>query len=258
MSATSYFLSATSAQAVWINFFMFGVMLLAAVIGIFFFTERAKHDPNVHSPRIAWMRAWIYYCFVILFSWTTGVFNVVVSNPLATAENLSNTNWIIYTCAGVGIVIWGYIIWWPRGTLTHGRKLYVLPTLVHGVMWGIAAGLLYLSMYALVERLQFPGFVNGLVLVGFVAIYNLNYQLGWWDIHVSPPHNIKATNNAKVALAHNPFLIVALSYFIIYGNAGIYVLLNALAMAASAIALRFPPFWEPDGGPVSRATAVGE
>jgi len=36
------------------------------------------------------------------------------------------------------------------------------------------------------------------------------------------------------------------------------VLLNACALCASALALRFPPFWEKDGGPVSMETAIGE
>jgi hypothetical protein len=82
--------------------------------------------------------------------------------------------------------------------------------------------------------------------------------LGWWDIHVSPPHNIKATNTGKVLLAHNPFLLSSLTYFVIYGNAGIYVILNACALGASAVALRFPPFWAEDGERVSFDTAIGE
>jgi hypothetical protein len=86
----------------------------------------------------------------------------------------------------------------------------------------------------------------------------MNYQLGWWDIHVSPPHNIKATNAGKVLLSHNPFLFSSLAFFVIYGNAGIYVILNACALGACAVALRFPPFWAADGEPVSTDTAIGE
>jgi hypothetical protein len=86
----------------------------------------------------------------------------------------------------------------------------------------------------------------------------MNYQLGWWDIHVSPPHNIKATNTGKVLLAHNPFLLTSLAYLLIYGNVGIYVILYACALAASAVALRFPPFWAEDGDKVSVDSAMGE
>jgi len=43
-----------------------------------------------------------------------------------------------------------------------------------------------------------------------------------------------------------------------YGDGGMYVLLSTFVMAPSAVAMRFPPFWEADGGPVSRDTAMGE
>ena len=51
---------------------------------------------------------------------------------------------------------------------------------------------------------------------------------------------------------------VALGYLFTRGNVGIYVLLNALAIGASAVAMHFPPFRDEDAGPVSLATAEGE
>jgi len=142
--------------------------------------------------------------------------------------------------------------------MTHGRKLYLLPTVIYGLAWGGCAAFLMLSIYSILEVFQMPGLVNAIGLIALLSIYNMNYQLGWWDIHVSPPHNIRATNAGKVLLAHNPFLLSSLTFFIVYGNAGIFVLLGAAAMCASAIALRVPPFWEKDGGPVSMDTAIGE
>ena len=49
-----------------------------------------------------------------------------------------------------------------------------------------------------------------------------------------------------------------MSFLLVFENIGIYVMMNAAAMCLSAIALRFPPFWLKDGGPVSMATAIGE
>lgn len=257
MSSTDFFSRFSNYTGSWDDYLMLVVMVLLAALGTLFFVERGKHDPGVHSPRLAWLRAWIYYGFVLLFSSLTGVFKTVVHSPLFTSANLQSTAWILSTLGCIAVVIWGYVFWWPRGTLTHGRKLYLVPTMIHGFFWGVAAGLLYLGFYALVEPFGFPAFVNGLLVIGFAAVYSLNYQLGWWDIHVSPPHNIREWNNRKVALAHNPFLFASLTYFIVFGNAGIYVLLNAFAMMFSAIAMRFPPFWEADGPPVSRETAIG-
>ncbi|MCZ6516709.1 MAG: hypothetical protein O6763_04380, partial [Gammaproteobacteria bacterium] len=40
---------------------------------------------------------------------------------------------------------------------------------------------------------------------------------------------------ANVLFAHTPFLICTLTYFTIYGNAGIFVLFSGFAMAASLL-----------------------
>ena len=77
---------------------------------------------------------------------------------------------------------------------------------------------------------------NAVLLIGIVAVYNLNDQVGWWDIFVSPRHNIRATNNGKVLGAHQPFLLATLTLLIMYGDAGMFLLLYIFAMAASAVA----------------------
>ena len=71
-------------------------------------------------------------------------------------------------------------------------------------------------------------------------------------------NNIREWNAKKVLGAHNPFLIATLLYLVLFGNLAIFIALYALALAASAIAMRFPPFWAPDGPPVSMETAIGE
>ena len=257
MAATNYFTGAAFGGPAWLKWAILGVMLLGLGIGAVFFTERAKHDPNVHSPKLAWIRAWVYYCIVILISWVTGALGVVLEGPLVPEGRTSDTTWLLVVSACWLIAIWGYVYWWPKGTLTHGRQLHLVLATVHGFFWGLCAGLLYLSMYAMLEQLGFPGYVNAILLFLVLSVYSLNYQVGWWDIYVSPPHNIKATNNGKVAFAHQPFLIASLTLLVMYGDASMYVLLTIFAMTCSSIAMRFPAFWEPDGGPVSRDTAMG-
>jgi hypothetical protein len=237
---------------------MLGVIVVGIATGAVFFAARAHHDPAIYSPKIAWLRAWVYYCFIILFSWVTGVLGYVLDHPLIAPGRLGDTTWLIIVAVCWVVAVWGYAYWWPKGTITHGRKLYILPALFHGSVWGFCAGLLYLSMYAMLEQFGFPGIVNALILVAILSVYNLNYQIGWWDIYVSPPHNLRATNNGKVALAHQPFLLATLTLLVMYGDAGMYVLLSTFALASSAVAMRFPPFWESGGFPVSRETAMGE
>jgi hypothetical protein len=258
MTPTNFFSLAPRFSGQWDDYFMLLVMVVLIALGVLLFIERPKHDPSVHSPKMAWLRAGLYFGFVTLLSGITGVFKTVVHSPLATPDQISDPIWLALTGLSLALVVWGYIIWWPRGTLVHGRKLYFAPALAFGLVWGICAGLFFLSAYSVIEQFQFPRIANALAVLVAIAVYNMNYQSGWWDIHVSPPHNIRAWNNKKVLFAHNPFLIATLTYLVLFGNAGMFVIFNALALGASAVAMRFPPFWEGDGGPVSIETAIGE
>jgi len=258
MSATHYFSGAAFGGPGWLKWLMLAVILLGIALGGLFFAARANHDPKIYSPRLAWVRAWLYYCFVILFSWVSGALGYVLSQPLVPAGRSEDWVWVALTSLCWLVSFWGYAYWWPRGTLTHGRKLFLVPAAIHGVMWGVCAGLLYLSMYAMLEQFGFPGIVNALLLVAVLSAYNLNYQVGWWDIFVSPPHNRRDTNNGKVAFAHQPFLFSTLALLVMYGDGGMYVLLTTFAMTCSAIAMRFPAPWADYGPEVSRATAMGE
>lgn len=258
MTPTHFFTAGYRFTGSWDDYLVLVVMAVCAVLGALLFRERSRHEPMVHSPPMAWLRAGIYFCFVFVFSWVTGVFKAVVSAPLATPEQLGDPVWIGSLVLCLAVVAWAYVYWWPRGTITHGRKLYLAPTLLYGLAWGASAGLFFLSVYSIIEVFQWPRLANAVVLVALLGVYNMNYQLGWWDIHVSPAHNLRATNNGKVLFAHQPFLIASLSFLLVYENLGIYVILNALALCASAVALRFPPFWAGDGDPVSMDTAIGE
>ncbi len=258
MTPTQYFTHGRAFTGGWEDYVVLAVIAFMAVLGILLYGERGKRELDRYSPRMAWLRAGLYSSGALVFSSTTGVFQTVAKSPLATAAQWSDPAWIAFTAFCFAVVAWSYGYWWPRGTLTHGRKLYVVPTLLFGLAWGSCEGLLYLSFYSVLEAFQFPRLLNAVLFVGLLSIYNINYQLGWWSIHVSPPHNIKATNMGKVMFAHNPFLIISLAYLLTYGNVGIYVILNACALAASAIAMRLPPFWADDGGKVSFETSMGE
>ena len=258
MTPTNYFIGAAFGGPDWLRWAMLAVILIGIGFGAVFFGARANHDVRIYSPRLAWIRAWCYFCVVILFSWVTGALGYVLDRPLIAPGRLQDTTWLIIVSICWLVAIWGYVIWWPRGTLTHGRKLYLLPALFHGTVWGLCAGLLYLSFYAMIEQFGFPGIANAVLLVAVLSVFNLNYQVGWWDIYVSPRHNIRATNNGKVAFAHQPFLLATLTLLVMYGDGGMYVLLSAFALASSAVAMRFPPWWEEGGEEVSRDTAMGE
>ena len=128
MKPTNYFTEGYHFTDTWDDFFIFGVFLICSILGILLFRERSKHEPMVHSPPMAWLRAGIYFCFVTIFSWVTGVFKVVVQSPLVTSDQAADPVWNAALAGCCLVVVWAYVYWWPRGTLTHGRKLYLLPT----------------------------------------------------------------------------------------------------------------------------------
>ena len=145
----------------------------------------------------------------------------------------------------------------PAGTLTHGRRLYPVTQSLFGLAWGLCSAQLTLVLWALVEDFGFARWVTALLVFFLLSGYGQIYQSGWWDIHVSPPHNIRATNAKKVLFAHMPFLLIALTHFTLFGNALLFAGFHAVALACSAVAMRFPPFWEKDGPVVNRDTALG-
>jgi hypothetical protein len=214
------------------DYLVLGVLLAASVLAQLFLAERNRHADNVYSPRLAWMRALLYFSVILVISWTTGVLKVLVHAPFVQSGDLANSVWLVLTGVWLLALVWGYGYWWPRGTLT-------------------------LVLWAVIEEFGFARWGTALLVFFVLAGYGQIYQSGWWDIHVSPPHNIRATNAKKVLFGHMPFLCIALAHFTLFGNVFLFVAFHAAALACSAVAMRFPPFWEKDGPVVSKETALG-
>jgi hypothetical protein len=239
------------------DWFILGIILAAPVLAQVFLVQRNRHPDNVHSPPLAWLRALLYFSVVLVASWATGVLRVLVHAPIVAPGQASQPLWLGLTGLWLAVTAWAYGYWWPRGTLTHGRRLYLLPQAGFGLLWGLCSGQLTLAFWALLEDFGFARWMTALLVFFVLSGYGQVYQSGWWDIHVSPPHNIRATNAGKVLFGHMPFLVVALAHFTLFGNALVFVGFHAVALAYSAVAMRFPPFWAADGPVVSRETAIG-
>jgi hypothetical protein len=239
------------------DYLVLGVLVAASVLAQLFLAERNRHADNVHSPRLAWMRALLYFSVILVISWTTGVLKVLVHAPVVPPGHLASSLWQVLTGIWLLVLVWAYVYWWPRGTLTYDRKLYLLPQILFGLAWGFSSGQLTLVLWAVIEEFGFARWGTALLVFVVLAGYGQIYQSGWWDIHVSPPHNIRATNAKKVLFGHMPFLCVALAHFTLFGDALLFVAFHAAALACSAVAMRFPPFWEKDGPVVSKETALG-
>jgi hypothetical protein len=196
-----------------------------------------------YNPRSAWIRAAVYFIACFGIAHFTGALSLVLSQPLASAENLSDTPWILFTLLCIAVEVWGYMFLWPRGTLTHGRQLYWSVVLTFGLVWGLSEGLLFLSVFVLASKYIASKFlvwlVSFLVIGTFIGLWHQFY----WDIYVAPEHNILEWNTRKVLFGHTPNIMITLAYLTIYESAGIFVLCQAFALVASTYFMRFPPFW---------------
>lgn len=220
------------------------VLLVAAVLLALLVLCSRRAAADTYVPLLAWLRAGIYFCVCLLVAASSGALALVLQRPLATAAQWHDPRWWAYSLLCGAVVVVAYAVIWPRGTFTDGRRAHPLLSLVYGSVWGLCQGLLFVSIWLGVARSGLaPGWV-AVVSYLLIGTYNGLLHRYFWDIQVSPPHNYSEWNARKVLLCHTPNLIVCLSYLAVYANFGIFVLLQAVALAASARAMRFPAPWD--------------
>ena len=225
------------AGQVWLEL---GLTVVASVLLLDSGLLRRQRRPGVYSPELAWRRAWAYVCMGVVIASLSGALTTVSGSPLATLDQLVDPLWWLMTLLCAAVVFVGYAVIWPMGTFTDNRPLHGWMTLIYGGVWGLCQALLFLSIWAMIERAGLAAWWVAALSFLAIATYNGLWHRFVWDIYVSPPHNYTEWNARKVLLCHTPNLIVCLSYLAIYGNVGVFVLLQAYALAVSAWAMHFP------------------
>jgi len=205
-------------------------------------SKRDKTSPEEYryNAYIAWLEgcAFISICFVI--SWATGVLDAAFFHP--TWPPKADLAFYIFTGASFAIVVIGYWIIWPIGTVSYGRK-WGWHCVLFGVLDGFAESQLFLCIWALVELLSLPRYATGIITFFLQGGFKANWDQRYWNIRVAPAHNIEEWNKWKVLFVHVPNVLVTFSYFITYGSATLYCLTQTLALIGSTSAMRFPhPF----------------
>jgi hypothetical protein len=210
----------------------------------------------MYSPRAAWQRALLWFAFCFGVSWITGVLPRLLDGPVPSAWAHSAGARML--CLAI-IAQWAfaYLDFWPRGTVTHGRPRRVLLGMLFGALWGSAQSLLWLSVLALLQRWPLSWYCHAGILFVLLSSVNGFWHLRFWDVHVSPAHNVLEWNTRKVALAHAPFLVLTLALVTWTGDSRFFVLMHAAALAASSVAMRFP-HWRDPPTPQHRAEGLPE
>ena len=212
---------------------------------------RRGKDLKQYDPRLAWLRGGVYFSACMLIARASGAWQAVFNQPLASAANRSDPGWILFSAGCAAILYVGYFLVWPRGTLSHGRRLDIPAVLIFGSLWGLSESLLFVAVWFAAANLIEPTWLVAVVAFIIISAFSGLWHQLYWDIYVAPEHNILEWNGRKVLFAHVPNLLVTLTYLAIYESFGMFVLFQTIVLLASTYFMRFPGFWSP-------ASAVAE
>lgn len=249
-----------------------GLAAAAAVVsvGCALLLRRRTRDREVwrYDPVAAWWRGLTYVTACVALAFAAGTVATILSNPLVLPGQTSSWLWWLVTGAVVAVVLVGYGVVWPWGTRPHGRRIVWPDTLLFGLLWGLGEALLLGTVWLLATRawravLGTGALTDGLVVATVIVVLSAfigSWHALYWDIHVSPEHNIIERNGIKVALVHTPNVVVATCWLTAWEDLGLFVLVQAFALTLSALAMPFPSFRcplpvDPDGpvlGPPTR------
>ena len=201
-----------------------------------------------YNATVAWKRGGAFVLAAITLGYLSGVTQEITTQA-AWPGNLDARAWpglAIYTV----LIVVGYGVIWPRGTLTHGRPLRPLRAVFFGLCWGLAQSLVFLTLWTWCGLLGLgPWWTAGLAYLA-IGTYNGLWQALYWDVKVSPPHNIQSWNARKVALVHTPNLLFTLAWLTVYGLPGawVVVVMQCTALVLSSWTMHFPAPGD-DGAP---------
>lgn len=223
--------------------FMTLVVLTGVVLAVIYNTRFRHHPWDKYYPYLAWMRGGMYFCACYTIAWLTGALELVLTSPVATAEQMANPNWWRYTTALTAFVLIAYAGIWCYFTPVFERRRNVLVSGLFGFLWGSSSGLLFLSVWLLAQLLPVPLWGASVVTFLVLSAYQPNWHNIYWDHYIAPEHDTPMTQVIKATCCHIPNLLIALPYLTIYNNYLIFVLVQVVACTAAGIGMRFPVPW---------------
>lgn len=193
-----------------------------------------------YSARSAWLRAIAYFTLCLALGWYFGIPERLVSGPPATAEQVADPLWWLLTLVVTADVFFAYLWYWPRGTLVHGRPRRPLAGLIFGFLWGFCQGQFMLVVYETIGSFGMAITVNIALMFLAWSTWTALWHSRYWDIRVSPEHNIEEWNLRKVLVSHTPFLLLSVTHYALYSNAALFVAWQIIALTTCTLVMRFP------------------
>lgn len=225
---------------------IFAALLALTLVALaVIYNTRFRHHPwDIYYPKLAWLRAGMYFCCCYLLSYFSGAMELLLTSPVFTAEQLADPQWRWFT-AGVYLFIFvAYPGVWMYFTPVFERRKNPLVAGLFGFLWGSSSGQLFLSVWLLVGKLGLPDWGTWLATFLLLAGWQPNWHSIYWDHYIAPEHDTPMTQKIKALGCHIPNLIVGLTHLTLYDNYLVFASAQVIACMSAAIGLRFPSPWD--------------
>ena len=237
--------------------FAAGLALLMLVLLVIYLRGYRVQPEGVFDPMAAHLRAGIFFCFCWLMSWGTGTLDAILTEPIATAEQLASVWWWAWVI-GMGVfILVAYWVIWARHTIRFDRKLDLLPQVLFGFIWGTSFGQLFLSFWNIAALLA-PDWANWqlwLATYAWLSLWQWLLMDMYWDVYISPEHDTAYSIAFKVPTTHVPNVTLGLTFFAIYENHLLFVASQTIALVGCSVAMRMPAPWSREVTPPARQGA---
>jgi hypothetical protein len=220
--------------------FAIAVFLLLLALVVLRYTRFRGHPWDQFYPRLAWLRAGIYFCCCYLVSYWSGAMALLVGSPVFTAAQLADPGWRWFTAGFVGFIVLAYAGVWSYYTPVFERRSNRLASAVFGFLWGSSSGQLFLGVWLLVGRLGLPEWATWIGTFLILGAWQPNWHSIYWDHYIAPEHDTPMTQKIKALGCHIPNLIIGLTYLTIHGNYLIFAGAQVIACMAAGLGMRYP------------------
>lgn len=199
-----------------------------------------RQPADAWTPRSAWLRAFQYFGLACALGYVCGVWSALFSKGLIHSSVAGSLLWWILTSSWLAQVLIAYTVIWPKGTFTADRRAYPVVSTVYGVCWGVFHSQTFLTIWALIELSGLDRLWVALLAFTVISAFNGLWHARYWDVKVSPPHNIEEWNTRKIVFCHVPNLVLGLTHLALFEDVLLFVAVQSFALTASAYVMRFP------------------
>ena len=154
-----------------LNIFIELVVVSGVSLAVVYNTKYRNHPWDIYYPKLAWMRAGMYFCACYVLSYLSGGMELILTRPVFTPEQLQNSNWVIYTAGIAVFMVTAYAGVWSYFTPVFERRKNVLISATFGFLWGTSSGQLFLSVWVLTGHLPLPAWGSAVVAFLVLAAY---------------------------------------------------------------------------------------